>query len=1020
MGSRSLRPSLPFAILVLLAGVYLTILGNAWLRVPMSGGEFGYTAGRLAFLAQDVRANGLHWWEPSFLGGQQNISVLSYLSGLLPYIAWAGVFDWITAFKVGTLVCLFLGALAAYRFVTDLVANGWAGMAAGLLYLLSAENGVRAALAEHSMMVATIPLAPLSFWALLRLSKSGAVFDALLLAMSFSAALLCYTKIGATLALSLGIYAAFLLVKMPERRANLVRGGFIAGCAAFILGCLPLLPLFREFRFMTVFDLDPFAGWQNAFSVKSASGWLDRGGTIFLALPDYLRTDQGAYYLGVVGMAAMAFVIAKTWRVIPSSSELGPLRIFLWNALVMNWASYGPRSVLGGHFEWLASAQAVADPLILVHWIMLGVQGLVLFWLMPRSPNRVLYFCAAALVYFLFPIFSLIDKLPGLGNLRAPDSFWIVAGTFAWCVAAALAVTWSLRQISVRSLRTAAACGVVVAAFADNTAYAAHFFRGGMPAGTMESFARAAQTIRESSVPGRIRPFSGRYFYLLLPSLTGRGLSTEAGHHNFMQRQAAILENSVFQSPSLLWSYLNIAGISHVFADKENGAPAGLDFYRRRLKTIFEDEFFAVFENPSSLSPAFLATQATGVPSDAKGIFAALKLTESQILGISDPFLPATKTPTVSTEVRPGKFLPVPGWGSAQRVPDGMNITISKPSNGWVVFEDAWHPDWKARIDGRPAQVLAGVGAMPCVQVQEGDREVRFEFRPPWWYLACCVTSSAGWIAGVLGLAVFRRPKLTAAPFPATEISRESIGRPLAIVPTYNEASTLPRILDAILSARPDLQVLVVDDASPDGTAEIARTHAEFGKRVHLMERAGKLGLGSAYKEGFDWAAKKGFDAVLEIDADSSHDPADIPALLKTLDQGADAAVGSRYLNGVRVLNWPQSRLLLSTTANLYARTLTGLPMTDSTSGFKALRVAALQRLDWKQMQAEGYGFQIELHFWLWQSGAIIREVPITFTERLDGTTKMTRAIAIEAAWRVLQLAMYTLTRPAGRPTRLP
>ncbi len=332
-------------------------------------------------------------------------------------------------------------------------------------------------------------------------------------------------------------------------------------------------------------------------------------------------------------------------------------------------------------------------------------------------PQRVLYFCLAALVYF-FPIFSIIDKMPGLGNLRAPDSFWIVAGTFAWCVAAALAVTWSLRQISARSLRLAAACGVVVAAFADNTAYAAHFFRGGMPAGTMESFEASAKSIRESNVPGRIRPFSGRYFYLLLPSMTGRGLSTEAGHHNFMQKQAAILEDSVFRSPSLLWAYFNVAGISHVFADKENGAPSGLDFYRRRLKTIYEDQFFAVFENPSSLfrhsSPhrrreCRVMRKGSSPRSSSRSRKSSNLRSVSASHENSDGFH--------GSQAR--KILPVPEWGRAQRVADGMNITISKPSNGWVVFADAWHPDWKASVDGKPAQVLAGVGAMPCVQCRK-------------------------------------------------------------------------------------------------------------------------------------------------------------------------------------------------------------------------------------------------------------------------------------------------------------
>ena len=175
---------------------------------------------------------------------------------------------------------------------------------------------------------------------------------------------------------------------------------------------------------------------------------------------------------------------------------------------------------------------------------------------------------------------------------------------------------------------------------------------------------------------------------------------------------------------------------------------------------------------------------------------------------------------------------------------------------------------------------------------------------------------------------------------------------------------------------------------------------------MHLLARSGKAGLGSAYRAGFKWALEKGYDAVVEMDADLSHDPADVPRLLAALSEGADMAVGSRYLNGIRILNWPQSRLWISTFGGWYARCFTGLPMTDPTSGFKAIRRKVLENLDWEKFTAQGYGFQVELHFFTWQSGFTIQEVPIVFTERRQGSSKMSPEIAREAAVRVLQLGL--------------
>jgi dolichol-phosphate mannosyltransferase len=235
--------------------------------------------------------------------------------------------------------------------------------------------------------------------------------------------------------------------------------------------------------------------------------------------------------------------------------------------------------------------------------------------------------------------------------------------------------------------------------------------------------------------------------------------------------------------------------------------------------------------------------------------------------------------------------------------------------------------------------------------------------------------------------------------------------QPLLVLPTYNESISLPGVLARLFQLPCPLHVLVVDDASPDGTADLVRAHAEFGRRLFLLPRAGKLGLGSAYRDGFRWALDRNYSAAIEMDADLSHDPNDVPRLLATLDAGADLAIGSRYVQGISVVHWPLSRLLLSLGAGFYTRLFTGLPLTDPTSGFKAIRREALAMLLNKKVTAEGYGFQIELHFAAHRAGLALREVPIVFTERRDGQSKLSGAIALEALWLVPRLGLRRLSR---------
>lgn len=233
----------------------------------------------------------------------------------------------------------------------------------------------------------------------------------------------------------------------------------------------------------------------------------------------------------------------------------------------------------------------------------------------------------------------------------------------------------------------------------------------------------------------------------------------------------------------------------------------------------------------------------------------------------------------------------------------------------------------------------------------------------------------------------------------------------LVIVPTYNERDNVSQIVPAILSQDPSLEVLIVDDGSPDGTGAVADEMAAADPRVHVIHRQGKLGLGTAYIAGFKWALARDYAFIFEMDADFSHAPERIPDFLRAI-QNADLVLGSRYLNGeVNVVNWPMSRLFLSYSANIYARGVTGLPVFDATGGFKCFRRIVLESIDLDDVRSNGYAFQIEMSFRAWRKGFRIVEIPIVFFDRTKGSSKMSKKIVREAVWMVWRLRLWGLLR---------
>lgn len=233
--------------------------------------------------------------------------------------------------------------------------------------------------------------------------------------------------------------------------------------------------------------------------------------------------------------------------------------------------------------------------------------------------------------------------------------------------------------------------------------------------------------------------------------------------------------------------------------------------------------------------------------------------------------------------------------------------------------------------------------------------------------------------------------------------------RALVVVPTYNERNNVTRLIGEILEQDYSLDVLVVDDSSPDGTAGAVRELAARNPRVHLIERPGKLGLGTAYITGFRWALERGYSYIFEMDADFSHDPKHLPEFLRAI-QHADLVIGSRYYLGrLSVVNWPITRLFLSYAANLYARFVTRLQIYDATAGFKCFRREVLEAIDLTQIKSSGYAFQIEMHFRVWKKGFRIVEIPIVFVDRTEGESKMSKRIVREAIWMVWRLRWLSM-----------
>jgi len=1024
--------------------VLLAVFGFFWCQNTISNQELLANYAKAKDLWDLMLVNkGFAWWTPNYLGGSPTAPLAG--TGLTMFWMVLG-----GAFSNPTLGCKVLGFLSLAvsgvlmaAFIRRLTGDERAGWIAAFLYALGPQAALRLAGNEHMPVIFSMPYPPLIGWGLLEIATRSSGRGIVVLALSVAAMSLTFNKITAVfLPVALGL-AVWLHFRYPHKTMPLIRGCLFAGGIFLFLGILPQLPGLREASRMTLFSTDPLFGWQSSFSIKAPISWFDRGGLLMKGMPSNFTVDDGGFYLGIIVVIATAVALEVRRRGSESNLD-GPLKLFIALFLLVQWFSLGPRSGFGGIMEFLKSAQGIQDWVLPIFWISaLGpIAVLALIW--PNGKWKWPTFTIALVVYMLLPGFRFFELIPLAGTVRAPWSFWQVGGAFCLAGVGSLAVT----RFCPGKTRSWLPAVVLIVAALDFTPYYAKFFKPGLEAGTYEAFLQAAAFLKNQQKPGSILPLSGRYFYTQLPQLTGRPISTEAFQAYFMSRGVRAIQDAGGSSADFMKVSLSLQGVRYILLDRKDvDTPEQLQAaFKQQYPIIFENSFFTILENPNSLAPGFLARNYVSIP-PSKYEYATADLglvrlyflpVEASGVEMNDPDLAGIMNPQngeveLTAGFRDKEGEPFRLLDPSNNLHEGPNLWKITPQgqSGWLVLTQAWHPDWHVVVDGVKSEVRRVAVAFSGIRIGEGVRDVTFVFAPPFWVSLSLGLGLGSWALVLGGSAYLRfsassikwkrwwegvdleldKPMLGNPRKPISVVNEKHVrnekpGRPLVVLPTYNESEMIQVALDEVLGKASNVDVLVVDDGSPDGTSGKVKSHAMFGKRVHILERPGKAGLGSAYRAAFLWALKMGYDAVVEMDADLSHDPADVPRLLEALSEGADMAVGSRYLNGIRILNWPQSRLWISTFGGWYARSLTGLPMTDPTSGFKAIQRRVLEELNWQEFTAQGYGFQVELHFFAWQAGFKIAEVPIVFTERRQGDSKMSAAIALEAAKRVFQLAI--------------
>ena len=764
-GSRNLNFLPEKGIFFLLAGV----LFFSWLGIAPSNQELLANYAKAKDLADLIWVKkGFAWWSPSYLGGSPTaVQAGSALVHLWLLVA-ASLFGPIMGGKVAGFISLAISGVLMAAFLRRLTGDSRASWVGAFFYALGPQAALRLAGSEHMPAVFALPYPPMIGWALMEIAQRGSGRGAVILGTALAAMSLTFNKLAFVfLPVVLG-FGGWLYFKNPQSRISFRSGVAVATGLWATLGILPQLPGLRDASWMTLFSSDPLAGWQASFSIKAALSWINRDGFFFHGMPPNFTVEEGGFYVGLVLVLAGALVIFRH-RQNNNSTLYDIFRLFTALLLLMHWLSLGPRSMLGGVNEFLKSAQGIQDWVLPLFWIStaLPIALLVVIW--PEGRWKWPTLAIGLAVFLLVPGFPLVAMLPLVGTIRGPWTFWQVGGVF--CIATLAGILFAILAKERRYSWTPLVA--ILLAAVDFAPYYSRFFQSKLEEGTYEAYQETARFLQTQSKAGSIFPLSGRYFYMQLPQLSGRPISTEAFQGYFMSKGLRAIQDAGGGSLELMKTALSLQGVRYLFIDRKDvDTPESLqNSFRQIFPVSFENEFFTILENPSCLAPYFFARNYVSIP-PRKFEFAGADLglvrlyfLPIELTGVemADPELAGIMNRTNGEVELTASFRD--RQGSPFRIPDLQNFRKEGPDcwriqiqgeEGWLTLVQAWHADWHCSIDGHQSEIHPAALAFPSVRIPAGGREAVFWFAPPIWVSICLGLGIFSWIVVLIGIAFLR------------------------------------------------------------------------------------------------------------------------------------------------------------------------------------------------------------------------------------------------------------------------
>lgn len=1048
-------PSRPASLLFLFTTAFCGTCLGFWLQEPLSARELvANMAKSVDYFAAAFNTGGIPWWTPSYNMGQSLAPQFASIFGafclmLGAYVGGDLFHDPAKGIKVLCILFMALSAGSMFFFVRRLTNCGWMALAAGIIYLTCPQLTMKMARAEHLALGMAYVFPPLALLSVLILSKSRSWFHVLLLALSCAAMTLIFVRTAAGFAPLILLFAIWLAMHEPNALRHLLWGIPRAVGIFFFLGVLPVLPMLRESPWLSMFRYDPMTGWQQSFSFKSAISWLDRltefaqgpagiatrGGSPFYSL------DEGTFYLGIVPLIVLAVLFlgrGKIRDLLDHTVEGSLLRLFIGCHFLLTWLSAGPKSIFSGHFSYLSDAFNMPNWAAVAANLLILIQLYLLYRILPANRWRTPLSILLGMVYLFVPAFKIITLFPPYDNIRAPWVFWEMSGSVCLAAMGGIGLVVLLRHFFSLALQKVVGVLMLLLLLVDWHPYHAYFGKGGLESSLLQHFHETEQFLAKAPRPGRVAFYSGRYFYLLTPMLSNRGLSGEA----FMSYFTPIWTKEMFiagsASPDASTIQTSFMGITYIVAEKTDPdtPPQLIQAQHMLYPIVYENEHFIVFENPNSLAPCSYGQEIVAVLDDspqarenivtlARLRFAPISVTgvdnsDPAIVGIVDRNGIHMSEPYKNRAGQGFMISPLP---IDQRDPQTIHIPPPPGGSTITVVPQSYHPDWKAYANGQPAEVVKAFGCLLGVRVnpQVQIASLFFKFEPPLWYNLVAWATLFSWLLAIAALIslllgdylrsghIFGSDKTEKKTLPENDLTPHTsaivLQKKLLAIPPNVKISEGLLFFAKAREIVPDLEaVFLVSGRNQRDAFEKLRTSPLVSQC--FVVTADKNPLQSL----FQWCTASHIDALFLLPMDGSYPVSSMLSALQTLSRGAEVAVGSRYLDGIRVNGWPLHRLLFSQLAASMTRIALGLDLTDPRSGCVVLNRTVIEVLSQMHFyQPPNSGEWLGVLQAVSYAGLVVDEFPLSYDETNPENASLSLQPIVKSVIRLIRLAFFRL-----------